>query len=72
MILKRYSNRKVYNPETKSYINLVDLLSMVRDGREFSVVDHDTQQDITRETLQSAVFGYTQFDLGTLKRMVAK
>jgi polyhydroxyalkanoate synthesis repressor PhaR len=49
--IKRYSNRKLYNTETKEYISLDDITRMVSQGIEVQVVDHKTGKDLTALTL---------------------
>ena len=34
LIIKRYGNRRLYNTETKSYVNYGDLAKIVRDGND--------------------------------------
>ena len=33
IIIKRYGNRRLYNTETKSYVNYEELAKLVRDGK---------------------------------------
>ena len=39
VIIKKYANRRLYNTETSSYITLDHLAAMIREGRDFKVVD---------------------------------
>ncbi|MCH8684977.1 polyhydroxyalkanoate synthesis repressor PhaR [Pedomonas mirosovicensis] len=55
IIIKKYANRRLYNTETSSYITLEHLAQMVRDNREFKVVDAKTGDDITRTVLTQII-----------------
>ncbi|HJN23023.1 MAG TPA: polyhydroxyalkanoate synthesis repressor PhaR [Rhodospirillales bacterium] len=49
--IKKYSNRRLYNTATSSYVTLVQLARMVKDGTDFVVYDSSTGDDITRTVL---------------------
>ena len=49
--IKKYANRRLYNTETSSYVTLDNLAQMVKDGKEFTVYDAKTSEDITRSVL---------------------
>ncbi len=51
LIIKRYGNRRLYNTETKSYVNYQDLIKIARAGVNFQVIDSTTKEDITKEVL---------------------
>lgn len=51
LIIKRYGNRRLYNTETRSYINYHDLAKIVRDGSDVKVVDSTTKEDVTKAVL---------------------
>jgi polyhydroxyalkanoate synthesis repressor PhaR len=51
LIIKRYGNRRLYNTETRSYINYQDLAKIVRDGADVQVIDSTTKEDVTRAVL---------------------
>ncbi len=55
-VIKRYSNRKLYNSETSQYVTLDDIGEMIRLGEEVQVVDHDTGTDLTAVTLAQVIF----------------
>ncbi len=54
-VIKKYSNRRLYNTETSSYVTLDQLASMARAGTEFIVYDATTGDDITRLILVQIV-----------------
>lgn len=53
--IKKYANRRLYDTESSSYITLDRLAVMVREGREFEVVDAKTGEDITRQVLTQII-----------------
>lgn len=53
--IKKYANRRLYDTERSCYITLEDLGTMVRDGREFRVVDAKSGDDITHNVLTQII-----------------
>ena len=53
--IKKYANRRLYDTESSAYITLDRLAAMVREGREFEVVDAKTGEDITRQVLTQII-----------------
>ncbi len=51
LIIKRYGNRRLYNTETRSYINYQELAKIVRDGSDVQVIDSTTKEDVTKAVL---------------------
>lgn len=58
LVIKKYQNRKLYNPETKSYVTLKDIAVQIGLGREVQVVENSTGSDITGSTLLRAIVEY--------------
>ena len=55
VVVKKYANRRLYNTETSSYVTLEDLATMIRAGREFTVHDAKTGEDISRSVLTQII-----------------
>lgn len=55
-VIKRYSNRKLYDVEAKQYVTLDNLAEFIRKGEDIRVVDHGTGEDLTSITLLQVVF----------------
>jgi polyhydroxyalkanoate synthesis repressor PhaR len=55
VVVKKYANRRLYNTESSSYITLDTLAEMVRGGRDFTVYDAKTGEDITRSVLTQII-----------------
>jgi polyhydroxyalkanoate synthesis repressor PhaR len=56
IVIKKYSNRKLYNTVTKKYITLSEISQLIRSGNEVSVIDNDSGEDITADTLSQIIF----------------
>jgi len=65
-LIKRYSNRKLYDTERSSYVTLEEISQMVRDGSELRIVDNKSGEDITSVTLAQIVFEQEKKDKRTL------
>ena len=50
-VIKRYSNRKLYDTQASRYVTLEELEELIRAGKEISVVDVSTGEDLTSVTL---------------------
>ena len=73
--IKKYANRRLYDTESSSYITLDRLAEMVREGREFEVVDAKSGEDITRHVLTQIIVdeesrGSTLLPLNFLKQII--
>ena len=53
--IKKYANRRLYDTESSSYITLDKLAAMIRDGRDFEVVDAKSGEDITHQVLTQII-----------------
>jgi polyhydroxyalkanoate synthesis repressor PhaR len=51
LIIKRYTNRRLYNTKTKQYVSYSDLAKIVRDGVDIKVIDSKTKEDVTKAVL---------------------
>ncbi len=66
VLIKRYPNRKLYNTETKEYINLEGIADLIRQGQEVKVLDHATGEDLTTLTLTQIILGEEKKQSGLL------
>jgi polyhydroxyalkanoate synthesis repressor PhaR len=55
-LIKRYSNRKLYDVDASRYITLDDIAELVRQGVEVKVVDYASGADLTALTLTQVIF----------------
>ncbi|MDX5358865.1 MAG: polyhydroxyalkanoate synthesis repressor PhaR [Rhodobacterales bacterium] len=51
LLIKRYASRRLYNTETSDYVTLEDIAGFIRAGREVSIVDLKSGDDLTRQYL---------------------
>ena len=55
-IIKKYTNRRLYDTETSAYITLEDLCDRVKKGHAFVVVDAKSGNDLTGQILTQIIF----------------
>jgi len=75
VIIKKYGNRRLYDTSTSQYINLEEIATLIRSGKEVRVVDAKTGQDLTRVTLTQIVVedakdGPTGLPLELLRQLI--
>ncbi len=66
ILIKRHGNRRLYNTETKSYVNYEDLAEIVRDGYDIRVVDSKTNEDVTKAVLIQVILEEEKRDSSVL------
>src|SRR5258705_11254266 len=54
-VIKRYSNRKLYDTQESRSVTLEELEELIRAGKEISVVDVSTGEDLTSVTLAQII-----------------
>lgn len=55
-IIKRYSNRKLYDVDARRYVTLDEIGAAVQRGDDVTVIDHATGGDLTTLTLLQILF----------------
>jgi len=75
IIVKKYANRRLYDTESSSYITLERLAEMVRQKRQFKVVDAKSGEDITRQVLTQIIMdeesrGSTMLPVNFLRQLI--
>jgi polyhydroxyalkanoate synthesis repressor PhaR len=73
--IKKYANRRLYDTESSSYITLDRLAAMIREGRDFEVVDAKTGEDITHQVLTQIIVdeesrGATMLPVNFLRQLI--
>ncbi|HYD13606.1 MAG TPA: polyhydroxyalkanoate synthesis repressor PhaR [Allosphingosinicella sp.] len=76
VIIKKYANRRLYDTESSTYITLERLAEMVRQKREFQVVDAKSGEDITRSVLTQIIMdeearGSTMLPVNFLRQLIS-
>lgn len=56
IVIKKYANRRLYDTSASAYVTLEHLSALVRDGKEFQVLDAKTGEDLTRTVLAQIIF----------------
>ena len=56
ILIKRYSNRRLYNCSISKYINLKDLIKVISENQLFKVEDHLSGEDLTQQTLIQLIY----------------
>lgn len=51
VIVKKYSNRRLYDSTNKQYVTLDDLAELIRNGKEVKVIDSQSGADISKVIL---------------------
>ncbi len=73
--IKKYANRRLYDTGRSCYITLDDLGRMVREGKNFRVVDAKSGDDITHNVLTQIIMeaetsGSTLLPVGFLRQLI--
>jgi polyhydroxyalkanoate synthesis repressor PhaR len=55
VLVKRYPNRKLYDTEAKQYITLESIAEMIRQGKDVTVIDFTSGEDLTALTLTQII-----------------
>lgn len=55
-VIKRYTNRKLYDTVESRYVTLDEIAEMTKQGIEVKIVDNRTKEDLTSVTLAQIIF----------------
>ncbi|MGB9598928.1 MAG: polyhydroxyalkanoate synthesis regulator DNA-binding domain-containing protein [Myxococcota bacterium] len=73
-IIKRYSNRKLYDTIESKYVTLNDISEMIRNGVDVKIIDNQTNKDITSAVLAHVLFNEeksrSNLSIGMLKELI--
>jgi polyhydroxyalkanoate synthesis repressor PhaR len=74
-IIKRYSNRKLYDTKQSSYVTLLQIAELVRAGEDVQIIDNATKEDKTDITLALIISEELKtrpraIPLGTLRALI--
>ena len=67
-VIKRYSNRKLYDTQESRYVTLEEIEEMIRAGKEISVVDAASGEDLTAVNLTQIILENERNHRGGLDR----
>jgi polyhydroxyalkanoate synthesis repressor PhaR len=73
-VIKRYTNRKLYDTVESRYVTLDEIAQMIKGGAEVKIVDNRTKEDLTSVTLAQIIFEEekkrSQMPLGMLREII--
>lgn len=74
-VIKRYSNRKLYDTRDSRYVTLIQIAEMVRAGEDVQIIDNATKEDKTEVTLALIISEELKIQprsvpLGTLRDLI--
>ncbi|WP_394824207.1 polyhydroxyalkanoate synthesis regulator DNA-binding domain-containing protein [Pendulispora albinea] len=55
-VIKRYSNRKLYDTKDSRYVTLLQIAEMVRTGEDVQIIDNTSKEDLTEVTLAQIIY----------------
>ena len=75
--IKRYQNRKLYDTHQSCYVTLEEISQMIRNGDDLQVIDNNSKNDITKNTLIQLLYEAERknpdpIPVGLLKEIIAK
>jgi len=65
-VIKRYSNRKLYDLKESRYVTLQEVAAFLQAGDEVEIIDNKTQEDITSVTLAQILYEQEKANQSTL------
>src|SRR5438128_8198380 len=73
-VIKRYTNRKLYDTVGRRYVTLDEIAQMIKGGAEVKVLDNRTKEDLSAVTLAQTIFEEekkrSQMPLGVLREII--
>lgn len=55
-VIKRYSNRKLYDTARSKYVTLDEIARMVKAGEDVCIIDNESKEDLTSVTLTQIIY----------------
>ncbi len=73
-VIKRYSNRKLYDTDRSKYVTLDEIARMIKAGDEIRIVDNESKEDLTSVTLTQIIYEEekreSRMPLGMLRNLI--
>lgn len=73
-VIKRYSNRKLYDTDRSKYVTLDEIAKMIKAGEELTIIDNETKEDLTSVTLTQIIYEEekreSRMPLGMLRNLI--
>lgn len=75
-VIKRYTNRKLYDTVESRYVTLDEIAEMIKGGAEVKIIDNRTKEDLTSVTLAQIIFEeekkQSQMPLALLREIIRR
>lgn len=55
-ILKKYPNRRIYDPSKNAHVTLAEIADRVRNGEQIKIIDNKTGEDLTHVIMGQVLF----------------
>ena len=55
-VVKRYTNRKLYDTQRSRYVTLDQIAGLIRAGQDIKIIDNTSKEDLTSITLAQIIF----------------
>src|SRR3954454_7146555 len=73
-VIKRYTNRKLYDTVESRYVTLDEIAQMIKGGAEVKIIDNRSKEDLTSVPLAQIIFEEekkrSQMPLGVLREII--
>jgi|GEM_PF-2284374 len=73
-VVKRYSNRKLYDTDRSKYVTLDEIAKMIKAGEEITIIDNESKEDLTSVTLTQIIYEEekreSRMPLGMLRNLI--
>ncbi|MEM1026320.1 MAG: polyhydroxyalkanoate synthesis regulator DNA-binding domain-containing protein [Myxococcota bacterium] len=73
-VVKRYSNRKLYDTDRSRYVTLDEIAKMIKAGEEVTIIDNESKEDLTSVTLTQIIYEEekreSRMPLGMLRNLI--
>src|SRR5437762_3917052 len=73
-VIKRYTNRKLYDTVESRYVTLDEIAQMIKGGAEVKIIDNRSKEDLTSVTLAQIIFEVekkrSRMPLGVLREII--
>jgi polyhydroxyalkanoate synthesis repressor PhaR len=75
-VIKRYTNRKLYDTVESRYVTLDEIAEMIKQGVEVKIIDNRSKEDLTSVTLAQIIFEEekkkSQMPLSVLREIIRR
>ena len=62
--IKKYSNRRLYNTDTSSYVTQEDIVGLIKKNINFKIIDAENKKNITSAILVQIILERENAEIG--------